>query len=282
MVRTSITAAALAAALAPATASADSSLMSAPGARNLAGGGGHLVWAAPTPDGRFKLTVRTPGGSVAQPDIPAFDDAPQPAIGTSTTGVAKRLIAVYTRDGDVFELDLATGTERRLAQLSTGARETAAAVTMGRYVVVRATGSRKGLWTVSRTGRATRLTRTVPSSIALAQSRVASVEHGKVVIRRLSGRGPVMVAGRNLRGVSSLWLTRYRVGWATHDADRGTRLFASRRFAGSGGPYTLTVITDPWTSASPLHGIATDGSQPTTYLDDQGVKRFDPRPFHGR
>jgi hypothetical protein len=105
----------------------------------------------------------------------------------------------------------------------------------------------------------------------------------KVVIRRLSGRGRALVAARRVPTASSLWLTRYRAGWATSDPQSGTRLFGTRRFAGSGGPFTLTVRRDAWTSASPLYGIANEGhAEPGFYLDDEGVKRFgEPRPFHG-
>lgn len=284
--KTFVTTAAITAALAPA-ASADSLLAEAPGARSLGGGGGYLAWQTPTPEGRWRLTVRAPDGTVSQPDVAAFDQPAQASIGTSAPyGPDRRLVAVYARAGDVYELDLASGAEKRLDRLSSGAEETAAAVNTGQYVVVRKSGKGRGVVVYSRSGKARRLTSTVPSQIALASSRVASIEGvgsgRKVVIRRLSGRGRPMIAGKGLVAPSSLWLTRYRVGYATSNPQVGTRLYATKRFAGSGGPFTLQLVRDAWTSASPLHGIVTAGGEPATYLDDQGVKRFEPRPFHGR
>ncbi len=271
--------AALAAALAPA-ASADSPVAAAPGARNLTGSAGWLAWAAPGPDGQWKLTLRAPDGTVSQPAVAEFARAPQPEIGTTALyGPAKRLVAVYTRAGDPYQLDLATGVETKLARLATPANETLVAVNLGRYVVVRSNGPRKGITTDTPSGAGRRLTSTVPSQIAMAESRVASIEGRKIVIRRLSGRAQPMVAGRGLTGLSSLWLTRYRAGWATSGA-HGSRLYATKRFAGSGGPYTLRVVRDSWTSASALYGIAADRSKPVYYLDAAGVQRFDPVPFH--
>jgi hypothetical protein len=281
LTKTLLTTAALGAALAPA-ASADSLVVDAPGARNLVSGGGYLAWSAPAADG-WRLTVRAPDGTVFQPDVAPFAQPPQPGIGTTAIfGAQRRLVAVYTRDGDVYELDLRAGTEARNARLSTSATETLAAVNLGQYAVAR-TG--RGLYAIARSGRSRRLTRTVPSAIALAQSRVASIEGNgsgrKVVIRRLSGRGRPMVAGRGLVRPNSLWLTRYRAGWATSNPQVGSRLYATRRFAGSGGPYTLSVRRGTWASESALYGIAVGRGEPDLYLDDQGVKRFAPTPFHG-
>jgi hypothetical protein len=131
-----------------------------------------------------------------------------------------------------------------------------------------------------------RLTATVPSELAMAYSRVATIEGTgsarQVVIRRLSGRGRALVAAKGLVAPSSLWLTRYRAGWATSNPQVGTRLYATRRFAGSGGPFTLQVVRAAWTSPSALSGITVHrGGEPGTYLDAEGVKAFAPRPFHG-
>ncbi len=84
--------------------------------------------------------------------------------------------------------------------------------------------------------------------------------------------------GSRVPRAGSLWLTRYRAGYATSNP---TRLYATRRFAGSGGPFTLTVTRADWTSTSALHGIAVADGEPAYYLDNEGVKRFAPRPFHG-
>ena len=280
-ITTILTTAALAAALPPAAAGADSLVTAAPGAKALAGGGGYLAWSAPTPDGRWQLTVRAPGGTVSHPAVAAFARPVRVSIGsTAPYGASRRLVATYARDGDAYELDLARGAETRLAALSTRAEETLVAVGLGRYVVVR-----RGLGTYSYGpgGRAVRLTKSVPSQIAMSQSRVASIEGGRIVIRRLSGHGRALVAGRNLADPSSLWLTRYRAGYATYTGQAGAKLYGTRRFAGSGGPYTLRVIGDPWSSPGPIDGIVVDGhGEPGYYLDADGVERFSPTPFHGR
>jgi len=283
LTKTLITSAALGAALAPA-ASADELVTAAPGARHLAGAGGYLAWSSPAPDGDWRLTLRAPDGTISQPAVAAFAQAPRPAIGSVLQGTSKRLVAVYVRDGDVFELDLASAAERRLDRLSTAAEETLVAVNYGRYVVARK-GSRAGLFAYGRTGAAVRLSARVPSEIAMAYSRVAAVEGTgsarRVVVRRLSGEGRALVAGRGLVAPNSLWLTRYRVGWATSNPQVGTRLYATKRFAGSGGPFKLEVMRDAWTSPSALSGIATSSGEPAVYLDAEGVKSFAPRPFHG-
>jgi hypothetical protein len=283
LTKTLITTTAIAAALAPA-ASADSLVAAAPGARHLTGAGGYLAWSSPTPDGQWRLTLRAADGTVFQPDVAPFAQAPRPAIGSVLDGTSKRLVAVYVRDGDVYELDLGTAAERRVPRLSTAAEETLVAVNYGRYVVAR-TGSRGGLFAYGRTGRALRLTSAVPSELAMAYSRVATVEGSgsarRVVIRRLSGRGRALVAGKGLVAPNSLWLTRYRAGWATSNPQVGTRLYATKRFAGSGGPFTLQVVRDAWTSPSALSGIAVERGNPAVYLDAEGVKSFAPQPFHG-
>jgi hypothetical protein len=45
-------------------------------------------------------------------------------------------------------------------------------------------------------------------------------------------------------------------------------------------PPPATCCAD-WTSTSALHGIAVADGEPAYYLDNEGVKRFAPRPFHG-
>jgi hypothetical protein len=278
-----LTTVALAATLTP-VAHADSLITSAPGARNLVGAGGYLAWSVPTADGHWRLAIRSPAGAVSQPSIPAFERPAQPSIGSNAIyGPQRKLVAVYARAGDVYELDLKTGTESKLTKLSSGGNETLAAINLGQYVVAR---QGKGLFVVSRSGRTRRLASTVPAEIAVAQSRVASIEssgygRNRAVVRRLSGQGKTLSLGTGLKGASSLWLTRYRAGYATSDAQDGTRLYATQRFAGSGGPFTLRVSRAGWTSNSALHGIAIADGEPAFYLDDQGVKRFDPRPFHG-
>jgi hypothetical protein len=118
----------------------------------------------------------------------------------------------------------------------------------------------------------------------MAYSRVATVE-GTGSARRVVIRASAGAAARSWRqglvAPNSLWLTRYRAGWATSNPQVGTRLYATKRFAGSGGPFTLQVVRDAWTSPSALSGIAVERRNPALYLDAEGVKSFRPQPFHG-
>jgi hypothetical protein len=56
----------------PAAACADVLETPAPRATDLAAGGGWQAWGAPSADGRWRLTLRAPDGTVSQPAIPSF------------------------------------------------------------------------------------------------------------------------------------------------------------------------------------------------------------------
>src|SRR5687767_6351293 len=99
--RTLIPLAAVAAAIGvtPAVASADTLLAKTPaGSQNLTANGGWMVWAQPNqPAGSgFRLVVRAPDGTVSTPDIPVFEEVPDPSIGSTTIAAAnRRLIVTY-------------------------------------------------------------------------------------------------------------------------------------------------------------------------------------------
>src|SRR5690242_17850938 len=106
----------------PATANAaDQLVTAAPGAQSLTSGGGYLAWAAPAPGGGFRLTVRASNGTVTTPQVATFDRAPHISIGSSAMTSGRKLVAVYDRGGDVFQLDLASGTETKVAGVSSSA-----------------------------------------------------------------------------------------------------------------------------------------------------------------
>ena len=123
-------------ALAPAAvAHADSLATAAPGARNLATGGGYAVWFAPTSSTTWQLVVRAPDGTVTTPAVRAFAGAQKASIGSDRFAAGgRRLLAVYGRDdGDVYAYDLRTGTEERVAGISSRAyRESSPAIQFGR------------------------------------------------------------------------------------------------------------------------------------------------------
>src|SRR5687767_9644435 len=101
---TAVTAAALAPL--PAVASADTLLTPTPaGSQNLTAGGGYMAWAQPNqPAGSgFRIVLRAPNGTVTTPNIPVFEEVPDPSIGSTTTAAAnRRQIVTYTREGDVY------------------------------------------------------------------------------------------------------------------------------------------------------------------------------------
>ena len=253
--------------VAPVAARADTLVTPAPGAKNLAAAGGYLVWAAP--DGaRWRLTVRTPDGRVTTPPIAAFATPPRASIGSDRFGIqGRRLLAVYARDGDIFQIDLRRGgSEERVPQVSSRAyRESAPSMANGHYVFVRRGGKRPGLYHLSlrRTGPQ-RVAKATPRETATNGSRFAYAAGGNVVVRRISSsRGSFFFEAPTVR---SLIMTRYRAAWLT-----GDRPFSTTRFAGSGGPYDPTV--EEGTRALPgVDSLAYRGGSVGYYLDAEGVK----------
>ncbi len=75
-------------ALSAAPAQADSLETPFLGADNLAAAGGWQAWSAAQPDGRYRLTVRGPDGTVSTPVIDAFGAPVDPAIGTGVVRTA--------------------------------------------------------------------------------------------------------------------------------------------------------------------------------------------------
>ena len=131
----------------PAAACADTLETPALRATDLAASGGWQAWGAPTPDGRWRLAVRAPDGTVTLPDIPDFGFSPNPSIGSDRFAIGgRRLLAVYSRcEGasaiagcDVYAYDLRNGGEERVAAISTSAAsEYGPALAIGRWVFVR-------------------------------------------------------------------------------------------------------------------------------------------------
>lgn len=282
-----IVAAAVLARAAPALA--DAPVQAAPGARNLAAGGGYLAWAAPTDAGRWKLTVRAPDGTVTTPAIPSFGAPPDTSIGSDRAAFAgRRLLAVYARcagssatDGcDGYALNLRTGQEERIAALSTHTySETSPQLAIGNLTAVRRGGPRPGIYSFAKRAPR-RLTPDAPVEIAASATRVVSIEraHGTtywVVLRRRSGKGAAITLEKGLKVMPrSLVITRYRAGWLV-----GNRVFQTTRFAGSGGPYSSRTQEANRALPASVDSITTDESTITRYLDDEGIKAVGPPLF---
>ncbi len=289
---------ALLAAAWPAAAQADRLETAAPGAANLATAAGYQAWSAPQPDGTHRLTIRRPDGTVLVPDIPAFGAPVDPALGT-TLGVSpagndlagRSFSAVYARCAgasatqgcDIFRYDIFRGVEERVDRLSTRTySETAPSVSLGTWAVARRGGPRPGTYAYfSANGRLRRLTSTVALETAASPTRVAftyrSSRGAGVQVRRASGEGGALVPVAGLSVVPrSVQVTRYRVGWLLPGAD-ATRVFQTRRFAGSGGPFPLEVVEAPRTLPAGVTAAAGDASFLfRRYVDAEGVKTIEP------
>ncbi|HWT91667.1 MAG TPA: hypothetical protein VN238_01625 [Solirubrobacteraceae bacterium] len=263
----------------PAAAGADTLLAPAPGAVNLAAGGGYLAWFAPQEDTGWKLVVRNPDGTVVEPDVPFFPGPTQLSIGSDITGSFDRaLVVAYTRsDGDIHTLDLRTGRETRIRELSTRTyTEYAPQIELGVYAFVRRGGKRPGIYVARRGGeKVVRVTRDTPSDLAFNGSRVAYPKGNTIVVRRISGRGPTVVYRAGSRP-SSPTMTRYRVAWL--ERATGT-VRQTARFGGSGKSATRVVETAGRRIPS-TQSIVMDRSQSAnTFLDGQGVKQALPPLF---
>ncbi len=282
-------------ALSAAPASADSLLAAAPDARNLAAGGGWYAWAAPAPNGRWRLTVRNPTTRVVSvPDIPDFGAPPDPAIGSDVVGSdlgQRRLVVAYSRCSgtsatsgcDVWAYDVVAGTESRVGALSTSTySETAPSVYLGTWSFVRrGGGTRTGVTVYSRRSRATRrLTSTLAreTSVTGSGSRVAytynSSRGGGVALRRASGDGGVVTLTSRRDDIPhSVTTTRYRAAWL-----EDTTAWQTTRF-GSGEPDDVELMEQRRALPDSTDSIATDGSVVASYLDERGVVTIAPALF---
>lgn len=281
----------------PAAAHADQLETAAPGAANLAAGGGFHAWSAPQADGTHRLTVRRPDGTVLTPAVPAFRVPVDPSIGTALginpagNSLADRgLSVVYARcagasatDGcDIYRYDLFRQVETRVPGLSTRASsETAPSVNLGRWTFARRGGARPGTYVYSAfRDRLTRLTSTVALETATSATRHAFTYRSSrgygVQVRNPAGERTLVPAAGLQEAPRSVQVTRYRVGWLLPGAD-ATRVFQTRRFAGSGGPYPLEVVEAPRTLPAGVTSAAGDTSYLfRRYVDAEGVKTIDP------
>jgi hypothetical protein len=265
--------AAAALAAVPASASADTLVTPAPGAVNLAAGGGYHAWFAPAEDTGWQLVVRAPDGTVSRPAIDAFTGPTQVSIGSDRFAAGgRRLLAVYSRAGDIHAYDLRTGTEERVSAVSSRRyRELAPAIQFGRYAFVRREGPRPGVYVQTERGLR-RLSRDLPRDLAFNGTRVAYDRGRSVVVRRVSDRKALVFRARMTP--RSPQLTRYRVAWL----EAGGRVLQTPRFAGSGGPYDVDAADEATRTLSPsAQSLAFRGGELGWYLDGEGLKTIDPR-----
>lgn len=276
-------------------AAADTVVAAAPGAQHVTANGGYVVWAQPTSNGRWRLAVRAPNGTVSLPSITDFGAPPPAQIGSTGYGIAgRRLLAVYSRcqgtsaiaGCDVWAYDLRAGTEERIDLLASRTySETAPSLELGHFAFVRrGNGPRKGLYR-ARFGSQTapqRLSTILARETATNGSRVAytynSSRGGGLAIRRFSAGNPVLVpVSREPTVPRSPLLTRYNAAWLL----AGGEVQATKRFAGSGGPYVLQVVNANRALPATTNSIALRSDQTAApyYLDADGIKLAAPPLF---
>jgi hypothetical protein len=268
--------------LAPCAGAADPLIIVAAGAKNLAAGDGWRAWAAPTARGRWQLVTRTPDGTIQAANIKDFGAPPDASISaTSFAGPDRRVVAVYsrcqgasaTKGCDVFQYDLAAGSERKLTRISTKAgSETAPSISMAGYAFARRGGPRPGTYTATR-GHVRRVDSRIARETAVTHSRVAFRVGDAIIMSQLDGRRRRTIATG--LGIFSVVLTRYRVGWLERAGHR-TLAFMTDRINPSG---SVTVRQGTHDLPASTQSAVTDSSRIVEYLRATGVKRAEPPLF---
>lgn len=260
------------AALPCAPAAADTPLDAAPGGVNLTAGVGWAAWAQPDEDTGWSIVVRTPDGRVFRPDIPAFAGPPKLSVGRGGRP-ARAALAVYSRprggQEDLYALDLAAGTEHRIAGASSpGADEVLPSLADGHLVFARRTGPRRGLFVWNGRSAPRRVTGTVPIQTAVNISRVAYATPTRVLVRKLNGRGAVSTLKAAARP-RSLVLSLYRASWLEAD---GVVAQSDRVAVAAGTSRVRTASIAPATQS-----IAIEERDVTLRLGPDGLQRIAPR-----
>ena len=150
--------------------------------------------------------------------------------------------------------------------------------------VRRGGGPKPGLYYYTLGGKASprRLSSTLARETATNGTRVAytynSSRGGGLAVRQLSGGGSALVpVSRQPAVPRSPLLTRYNAAWLLE----GGHVQATKRFAGSGGPFKLVVVEAkralPATTDS--LGLNNDRTSAPYYLDAEGIKLTAPPIF---
>jgi hypothetical protein len=263
-------------------ARADPLIIPAPGAKNLTAGGGWRAWAAPKTGGRWQLMTRAPDGTIQPAGIEDFEAPPDPSIGsTALAAPAKRVVAVYsrckgssaTKGCDVFQYDLAAGTERKVIRISTiASSETAPSISAGSYAFARSGGPDAGTYTATRS-HVRRIYSRVARETALTPSRVAFRSANGIMLSQLDGRRRRTITTD--LSIFSVVITRYRVGWLQRAGHR-TQAFMTDRINPSG---KVTIRAGAHDLPASTQSAVADSSRIVEYLGATGIKRADPPLF---
>jgi hypothetical protein len=263
-------------------ARADPLIIPAPGAKNLTAGGGWRAWAAPKTSVRWQLMTRAPDGTIQPAEIEDFGAPPDPSIGsTALAAPTKRVVAVYsrcqgsspTKGCDVFQYDLAAGTERKVTRISTtSSSETAPSISAGSYAFARRGGPDAGTYTASRS-HVRRIYSRVARETALSPSRVAFRSADGIMLSQLDGRRRRTITTDF--SIFSVVITRYRVGWL-QGAGHRTQAFMTDRINPSGN---VTIRAGTHDVPASTQSAVADSSRIVEYLGATGIKRADPPLF---
>lgn len=280
---------------APATAHADVLVQAAPGAKNLAAGGGYAAWAAPRSDGRWQLVVRDPAGAVAPAAVKTFGAAPDSSIGADAFAISKHVVVVYsrcagtstTKDCDVFRYDLATRKESKVPNASSKTySEVAPSIASGRVSFVRRSGgSNTGVYiavsgTEYRAAHLNRIDGHIARETAISQSRVTflyrnSKGQDDITLAQLDGSRRRLIVRSAPSILFNPVITRYRVGWL----ERRDAVIAKMTDRINPSDAQPTVRSGKRPLPATTQSAVTDSSNISAYLDDAGYTRIAPPIF---
>lgn len=139
-IRASIAAAVTGAALIPAAAAQAAPRVLSPenAPTRVAAWESTVMWSRQDPaTGRYQLMKSVAGGPPTAVGVRRRSTPFDVDLGTSSSGAT---FAVYTRNGDIYRLDVATGTEAKLTRLSSPKAERSPTIQRGRIAFIRRTG----------------------------------------------------------------------------------------------------------------------------------------------
>jgi hypothetical protein len=288
-----LTVAAVAATLAPAAAARAATVLSTePAPTRVAAWEGTVMWSQLDPaTGNYRLVKSVNGGAPAAVAVPERAGGPFDIdLGTNRSGNA---YAVYTRNGDIYRLGVASGVETPITKLSSPTLiERDPTIQRGEIAFIRRDGGfdqlRIGDTTSGSTGSRFLIKKRTILSAELAIKQVAYVEqsgnsrfvhvrnistgHDQVVYRATSG-------GANFAGVTRpgygsdfngfVW-ARTNIGSSTGNRIVRYQLSGSKLSYAQGSPrYNSTAWAGPQLGAAT--GSSLDGSDSPGACDDAGI-----------
>ncbi len=170
-----------------------------------------VMWSRRDPaTGRYRLMRSVAGGAPVAVGVPPLPGRPFDIdLGTSRSGAT---VAVYTRNGDIYRLDLASGREAKVARLSSPEVERSPTIQRGSIAFIRRSGARDEL----RIGSATKSSR-----VLVRRGHIDHAELGERHVAYVSWTadgvvGEARMNVRNLATGSDKMVYRARSGGSNH------------------------------------------------------------------